>query len=96
MRMVAPRTGADEITIAEDQLEYRPLVAAVYQTPEGVPVLLTRWRLTDAERARVLAGDDLYLSVMTFGKPLQPLGMQVGPDGWEVAEPRSGTAMEDR
>jgi hypothetical protein len=84
MHMVSPRTGADEVTIAENQLEYKPLVAAVYQTPEGVQTLLTRWRLDDAERARVAAGEDVYLGVMTFGNPLQPLIMQVGPEGWEV------------
>lgn len=84
MRMIAPRTGAEEITIAEDQLEYKPLVAARYVTEDGVPVLLTRWRLTDEERALIAEGADLYLSVMTFGQPLQPLSLQVGPDGWEV------------
>lgn len=84
MRMIAPRTGAEEITLAEDQLEYRPLVAALYETAEGVPVLLTRWRFTDEERAAIAAGEDLYLGVMTFGKPLQPLMAGVGPAGWEV------------
>lgn len=87
MHMVAPRTGAEEVTVAEDQLEYKPLVAARYQTPDGVPVLLTRWRFTDEDRARVAAGGDLYLSVMTFGQPLQPIGVQIGPDGW-MMEPR--------
>jgi hypothetical protein len=84
MRMVAPRTGADEITIAEDQLEYKPLVAARYQTEDGHQMLLTRWRFTDEERARIAGGEDLYLGVMTFGQPLQPLAPQVGPEGYEV------------
>lgn len=92
--MVAPRTGAEEITIAEDQAEYLPLTAAVYQTPDGVRILLTRWRFSEEDRARVAAGEDLYLSVMTFGQPLQPLMVQVGPEGWEVpgAEPTKETA----
>lgn len=84
MHMVAPRTGAEEITVAEDQLEYKPLVAALYQTPEGTTVLLTRWRFTDEDRAKISAGEDLYLGVMTFGKPLQPLMIGVGPEGWTV------------
>lgn len=83
--MIAPRTGADEITIAEDQLEYKPLVAAVYRTPEGAPMLLTRWTFTAEERERIAAGEDLYLGVLTYGQPLQPLAPQVGPDGYEVA-----------
>lgn len=84
MYMVAPRTGAKEVTLAEDQLEYKPLVAAVYRHPEhdGI-ILLTRWRLTDEDKERILKGEDIYLSVMTFGQPLQPIAIQVGPDGWE-------------
>ena len=85
MHMVAPRTGAEEVTIAEDQLEYKPLVAARYETPDGVPVLLTRWRFSEEDRAKIAAGEDLYLGVLTFGQPLQPLQVQVGPAGWEVA-----------
>ena len=85
MHMVAPRTGAAEVTIAENQLEYKPLVAALYQD-EGATVLLTRWRFTDEDRVRIAAGEDLYLGVKTFGHPLQPLIVGVGPEGWEVPE----------
>lgn len=86
MHMVAPRTGAEEVTLAEDQVEYKPLVAAVYRAPEygDAIMLLTRWRFTDEERARIAAGEDLYLGVLTSGQPLQPLAPQVGPEGWEV------------
>lgn len=82
MRMVAPRTGADEVTVGEDQLEYSPLVAAQYVEEEGRQMLLTRWRFSDEDRARVAAGEDLYLGVLTQ-HPLQPLSVQVGPEGWE-------------
>lgn len=34
--------------------------------------VLTRWRLTEEEKARVLATGDVWLSIMTFGHPLQP------------------------
>lgn len=91
--MVAPRTGAEEITIAEDQLEYKPLVAARYQTPEGVPVLLTRWKLDDAERAKVAAGEDLYLSLMTFGNPLPPLQVQNRAAGVGMIHPGLTTVV---
>lgn len=89
MYMVAPRTGADEITLAEEQPEYSPLVAAKYEIQYDAgrppaPGLLTRWRFTEEERARIAAGEDLYLGVLTFGKALQPLMLQVGPEGWEV------------
>jgi hypothetical protein len=78
MRMVAPRTGAPEVTIAEDQTAYSPLVAARYD--DGV--LLTRWRMNEADRAKVAAGEDLYIAVMTFGGPIQPMSVQIGDDGW--------------
>ena len=82
MRSVAPRTGAPEVTIAEDQHEYKTLVGAKYDDP---PAMLTRWRLDDGERARIASGEDLYIGVLTFGGPFPPLNVQVGPDGWQVA-----------
>lgn len=86
MRMVAPRTGAHEITLAEDQREYRPLVAAVYRRPDmgNAIQLLTRWTFTAEERAAIAAGEDLYLGILTFGQPLQPLSPQVGPEGYVI------------
>jgi hypothetical protein len=87
MRMVAPRTGAPEVTIAEEQTDYSPLVAAVYEQ-DGQRILLTRWRLDDEERARIAAGEDLYLSVMTFNNPLQPVSLRVGAPEWSTEAPR--------
>lgn len=82
--MIAPRTGAPEITVAENQGEYTDLVSAVYGDNGGAgPItLLSRWRLTDEERARIAAGEDLYVTLQTFGRPMQPIIVQVGPDGW--------------
>lgn len=84
MRMIAPRTGAPELTIAEDQLEYKPLTVAVYgdNAEMGPRTLLSRWTLTPEERARIAAGEDLYIGLCTFGQPMQPINVQVGPDGW--------------
>ena len=88
MRMVSPRTGAPEVTIAEDQLEYKPIVCAVYRYPEddgdfpGVRFLLSRFTFTPEERSRIAAGEDLYIAHITGYGPLQPLAPQVGPDGY--------------
>ena len=82
MRMIAPRTGA-VVTIAENQEQYQTLTAARYQK-DGVSVLLMRWQPDAHERARLAAGEDIYVSLMTFGQPMQPITVQVGPDGWEV------------
>jgi hypothetical protein len=82
--MVAPQTGAPEIAVAEDQLEYKSITVARYGDNAGMgPVtLLTRWRLTDGERARVAAGEDVYVALRTFGDAMQPIVVQVGPEGW--------------
>lgn len=93
MRMVAPRTGAEEITIAESQEEYKTLVAAIYETPEGHQILLTRWKLSVEEVNRIINGEDIYVSLMTFGTPMQPILVQVGPKGWLV-DPATGKIKE--
>lgn len=83
MRPIAPRTGAPEVTIAEEQPDYSPLVGAVYAND----VILTRWRMDDADRAKVAAGEDLYIALMTFGFPMQPMSVQVGDTGWASSSP---------
>ncbi len=101
MRAVSPRTGAGEITLAEEQLEYSPLVAAVYSHPDfgGAPYLLTRWQFSDEDLAQLLGvevdvirhlprtrdREDMYLAILTWGQPLQPLAPQVGPAGYLVS-----------
>jgi hypothetical protein len=78
VRPVAPRVGSlPEVTIAEDQHQFLTLVGAVttYKNGSG---MLTRWRLTDEERERVVKGEDLYLELLTFGKPVQPIILSIG------------------
>lgn len=86
MLPIKPDTGAKEIVIAKDQPEYHPLPAAVYENEQyGSPELLTRWTLSDEERQAVLAGEDIYISVLTFGKPYPPMTVQVGPQYFQLA-----------
>lgn len=35
--------------------------------------VITRWELSDDDRARLAAGGSMYLRIMTFGRPLQPV-----------------------
>lgn len=65
-----PRQGFSEVTFAKDQPEYLPLPANVMY-----PYVETEWKLTLAERIKVLLGGSVHLTVMTFGQPLQPLRM---------------------
>lgn len=63
-----------EVVYAKDQAQYKPL--PVLRNPDGV--LLSRWQLSDWERAAIAAGADLYLYNWTFNQPLQPVMMEIG------------------
>ena len=58
---------------AEDQPEYLPLPA--HRTADGV--VTSCWGLSFSERFRLLMTGKMFLQVMTFNKPLQPLKMSV-------------------
>jgi len=59
---------AVEVVYAKDQPEYTPL--PTFRTDN---VVLSRWRLDDTERAWLLAGNDLFITQITFGGALQPI-----------------------
>lgn len=80
------------VTYAKDQPEYLPLPTAQGQgqqhivyaplphvRPAGpqVPVV-SRWQLSEEERRLLVGGADVYLTLWTFWKPLQPIQLQVG------------------
>lgn len=90
MRAIAPNLPrAAEGVIAENQLEYSALpIASVLRN--GCQAVLTRWTMTPAERAAVAAGEDIYLTQLTFGHPLQPIAIQVGRAGIPEAEAAIG------
>lgn len=63
----------DEVVYAKDQPEYMPL--PVLRNQAGV--VLSRWKLTEAERKAVADGADIFLSVWTFNGPLQPIRLEI-------------------
>ena len=65
-----PGMNLPEVVFAKDQPEYVPLPAVVVD--EGTRII-TRWQLSFRERLRILFKGNLWLSVLTFGKPLQPV-----------------------
>jgi hypothetical protein len=67
--------GAQAVIYAEKQPQYIPLPTV--RTPQGT--IVTRWSPTDAEKAAIIRGEDVYVTIMTFGQPLQPLQVSVGP-----------------
>lgn len=57
-----------EATYGKDQPEYTPL--PVLRTERAV---LSRWRLSDDEKAHIANGGDLFICVLNFGQSLQPI-----------------------
>lgn len=67
--MLPVKFPESNMVYAKDQKQYIPL--PVYQTPDGV--LTSCWPFTWRERLRVLFGKPLWIQVLTFNQPLQPM-----------------------
>lgn len=59
----------NEVVYAKDQPEYQPLPSIKLEDGS----ILTRWMLSEDEKQQVLEQGYIYLEVLTFNKPLQPL-----------------------
>lgn len=59
------------VIFAEDQPDYLPLPAYKEDSPHGCVV--TCWQLTWKEKIKLLFGGSLFLSMLTFNQPLQPI-----------------------
>lgn len=64
-----------EIVLGKNQSEYAPLPAIYLDTPARA--MVTRWRLSDEERATVANGGDIVLQQLTFCQPFHPVNLQV-------------------
>ena len=58
------------VVFAKDQPEYLPLPAFRNDSPEGE--VISCWKLSFTERIRILFTGKLWVSMMTFNKPLTP------------------------
>jgi hypothetical protein len=67
----------EEMVYAKDQPQYTPLPCLKSRKADGKGRILTRWTFTDEERKAIAAGADLFVSVLTYQQPLQPVGMFV-------------------
>lgn len=56
-------------------------------------IVLTRWHMTFLERVRVFLSGDIWLSVHTFGAPLQPVMIDTINPEIVIEDPRSGDAL---
>lgn len=85
MNIVDPRVdrrlvpdGSTAVVIAEHQEEYRDLPSI--RTPDGQ--VITRWELTLAERAAIVRGEDIYVTLLAQGS-INPFFVTVGPVNWK-------------
>jgi hypothetical protein len=67
-----------DTTWAKDQPQYNVLPSIRSTEPGQSGRVTTRWRLTWRERWKLLAGGSLFIQILTFGMPLQPLLPFVG------------------
>ncbi len=82
-----------EIVYAENQPQYIPLRTLVSDNRDQR--VLSRWEPTPEQRKAIADGADVYLQLLTFGEPLQPIIMLVSDGSWEDWEKISiGIAAE--
>ena len=64
-------------TLGLDNDVCKPITVGIGKSDLGHPAILTRWRLSDEDRARVAKGEDLYIVVMA--DRLSPMQVEIGP-----------------
>lgn len=69
--------GSRAVVMGKDQAEFRDLPSV--RTPNGY--VITRWVLTDEERAAIVRGEDVFVTLLSFGA-INPLFVTVGPTDW--------------
>jgi hypothetical protein len=74
--------GCRALVVAEKQDEYLNLPSIL--TPDAR--VITRWALTPEERAALIAGEDIYLTI--WGVPIRPIYLCVGPCDWRGVSAR--------
>lgn len=88
MRMIRPRLSAPQRQIAEEQEEYATVTAALVvhpawpAGPRGHNALVLAYKPTEEERLRLANGEAVYLCLLTFGGVMQPVMLDVGPEGF--------------
>jgi len=70
-----------EVVYAKDQPQYLPLRTLVGNDRERR--VLSRWSPTPEQRKAIAEGADIYLQLMTFGDPLQPILVFIKEGPWE-------------
>lgn len=89
MDPIVPELEARQIAVAKSQPQYVPLVGCDVHNPAYASTmaqagrentLVLAFRPSDAERVKLCAGEPIYVSLLTFGGPMQPILLTVGKD----------------
>jgi hypothetical protein len=87
---LSPRNGpvidgleSQEVVYAKDQPKYIPLRTLKSRSPQGA--VLSRWTLTPEQRKAVTEGADIFLELLTFHRPLQPIRIAIGKGDLDTA-----------
>ena len=81
-----PQLDAPISRLAEAQPEYRPVDVAHYMNrtykrgEKWWNTLIYAFRPTDEERERIMLGGDIYISLLTFGDPPNPINIFAGKE----------------
>jgi len=68
---------AEEVVFAKDQPQYNPLRCLI--SSDSTQNVMSRWHLTEDQRKSIYhEGADIYLTLTTFGGPLQPIRIAIG------------------
>lgn len=70
-----PTAGWQPVVFAKDQPEYQPL--PVLRNADGD--LISAWQLSWRERIRLFLTGRLYIGLLTFNRPLQPILPMAAP-----------------
>src|SRR3954470_3280688 len=94
MKPIIPGIIAPRVTVAKEQEEYQPIIAALVSHPaypvnavtagDGIPFLmnthLLAFKPTPEELVLLNQGEALYVGLLTFGNPVTPILIQVGTE----------------
>lgn len=81
MLSIRPNTGAPEELLRADETD-PGMTVALYRDAErpDLNIIVTRWQPSAADRARVAAGEDIYVIQLSDNATVQPVRAFVGPD----------------
>jgi len=75
---VIPGLEDYEVVYAKDQPQYRPL--RVLRANAADRQVFSRWTPTPEQRQRIAEGADIYLAIVTYGGPLQPVSLFIAEE----------------